>query len=266
MWEITFEVFTIEITVTTNVNCVAKTVLPNKVFSFTSPECISPTNSFCLQIQNIPFCNLHLHLHTTSSSGLLASNDPNELFKYVTRSSEDQRYCCTLCPHFSHASRTNTRIMSRQNICHKSFITNVTRVTPVLIPRVHGPCIGPKSIVKRSFPIIHRFWNRVFFMPKWRSWIPRRSNSYAYVNGARWAKRAGVEVYGLWKEVQVERWLGLPCGDVSYWPSGVGMWNLWKVAENMEILRIHINIVHKNASLKYNYWIIFVDLIHYISS
>ena len=131
-------------TVISNVNCVAKTVLPNKIFSFISPECISPTYSVCFQIRNKSFCNLHLHLlplplPEAQVSSVLASNDPNELFKYVTRSSEDQRYYCTLCPISPMRQGPTPEIMSRQNISHKPFIIYVTSVTPVLPPRIHSP-------------------------------------------------------------------------------------------------------------------------------
>ena len=42
------------------------------------------------------------------AAGLL-TDDPSELFRFVRRDPADQRYYCTLCPNFSHASRTNSR-------------------------------------------------------------------------------------------------------------------------------------------------------------
>ena len=116
----------------------------------------------------------HFHPRTMLSYTILEFTKRNKYFQHLltddsditkpnTSNTSNQVKCEK--PHWKCSPEVFTRIMSRQNISHKPFIIHVTSVTPVLPSRVHGPCISPKSIVKSSFPIIHRFWNGVFFMP-----------------------------------------------------------------------------------------------------
>ena len=64
-------------------------------------------------------------------------HDPAELFRYIRRDALDQRFYCTLCPSFSHASRNNTRnhVESRHfpntfhypcDLCEATFTTKST--------------------------------------------------------------------------------------------------------------------------------------------